>query len=141
MVTSRELARPTFAVFLPAVVFVLASVLVIEPLIRGHNVNESLRQLKQVYLPVAVAEPPLMAVGYGLGLWLLKSKLNETMLRQGWLHVLAGLAAVLVLGVTSVFSQGAHLPWIVSVSVAAGVLSALIFFGLRSSRRTATADA
>jgi hypothetical protein len=141
MVTSRELARPIVAVFFPAVVFVLASVLVIEPLIRGHNVNDSLRQLRQIYLPLVLAEPPLMAVGYGIGLWLLKSKLNEAILRRGWPHFFAGLTAVLVLGVTSVFSQGAHMPWIVSVSVAAGVLSALLFFGLRSSRRAATADA
>ena len=134
MVTSRELVRPTVTLFLPAVVVIMVVVPVAEPIIRGHDM---LASLKQLYLPLALAEPILVAAGYTIGLSVLKARLNQPMLRQRWLHLTAGVVSVVFLGVISVFSQEAHLPWIVSASVAAGVLGAIVFFGFRSAPRVA----
>jgi hypothetical protein len=137
MVTARELVRPTFNLFLPAVVLLMVVVPVAEPIIRGHDVLGSLRQL---YLPLALAEPLLIAAGYAIGLSVLKTRLNQPMLRRRWLHLAAGVVSVVFLGVISVFSQGAHLSWIVSASLTAGVLSAVVFFGFRSLPRVAVSS-
>jgi hypothetical protein len=134
MVSSRELIRPTFTLFLPAVVLIMVVVPVVEPIVRGHDV---LASLKQLYLPLATTEPLLIAAGYAIGLFVLKTKINRPLLGQRWLHLTAGVVSVVFLGVISVFSQGAHLLGIVSASVATGVLSAIVFFGFRSSHRVA----
>ena len=138
MVTSRELVRSTLALFLPPVVVVMVAVPLAESIIRGHDV---LTQFRSISLPLALAEPLLLAAGYLIGLSILRSRLSPAVFRHRWLHLAAGIVSIAILGVTSVFSQGAHLPWIVSACVVAGLLSALMFFGLRTAHRVSAAPA
>jgi hypothetical protein len=137
MVTSRDLVRATLALFLPAVVVLVVIVPIVEPIIRGHEVLASPRHIS---LSLAVAEPLLIAAGYMTGLSLLRSRLNPGAFRRRWLHLTSGLVSVAVLGITSIFSQGAHLPWIISASAGAGLLTAFLFFGFRAGHRVAIAS-
>jgi low temperature requirement protein LtrA len=103
------------------VVFFMALTLLGEPLLRRHSVLASLRS---VYLPLALAQPLLITVGFGATLWLLRNRVFTGYL-VGRRHVVAAAFGVVVLGVISVFAQGAHLAFIISASVAAGAVAGL----------------
>ncbi|MEA2236179.1 MAG: hypothetical protein QOC81_903 [Thermoanaerobaculia bacterium] len=137
MISTREIVRPALALFLPPVFVVMIVVPLAEAIIRGHDV---LTQFSQLDLPLSLAEPLLLTAGYVIGLSLVRSRLNPSVFRKRWLHLAAGIVSIIVLGVTSVFSQGAHLPWIISACVVAGLVTALMFFGLRTAHRVATAN-
>jgi hypothetical protein len=111
--------------------------LVIEPLVRRRSVIQS---LSAVYIPLVVAEPVLIAGGFALCLWLVRSRLPIAVARRLWRHVVAAFIALVALGITSVFTQGAQLPFIALASVLAGVIAAAGTFGFYSLHRGAPVD-
>ena len=80
--------------------------LVVEPLLRRHPVVETLRHIS---VPVAVGEPLLMSPG-----------------------AFAAIVAIVTLVLTSIASQGAHLPFLIAASLLAGVWGVLVSFAAAS---------
>ena len=102
--------------------------LVAEPLIRHHNVMDS---LGAVYVPLAIGEPVLITAGFAIVFAALRRHLTASSLRG---HAMAALVAVVLLGLTSTFTQGAHLPFIIVGSILAGAVAAGVVFGLPALR-------
>jgi hypothetical protein len=130
MVNGAQVVRQTLTRFLPSVVVVTLVAISAEPLIRRHDL---LTSLKGRYLPLVIGEPLLMALGYGAVLWLVRRKLSAQNIATASRHIAAGVVSVVCLGIASVFSQGAHMPFIIAASISAGVVSALLFFAFRPS--------
>lgn len=126
---TAQLIRPALTRFLPSVVVVIA-VPLSDAVIRRHDV---LASLKGLYLPLVFGEPLLMAVGYAVGLWLVRRKLTAKSVAGTSRHLVAAVVSVFCLGIASIFSQGAHMPFILSASISAGLVSALLFFAFRPS--------
>lgn len=133
MIANRELLLPVVTRFLPVLVALILGSLVAEPLLRGRDVLNSLRH---VHVPLLVAQPLLISAGYALGLWLVRIRFASGSTAAP--HIFAALAAVVVLFVVSVLSQGAPLHFIVTVDTAVGLVVALAFFGPHVSRLDAT---
>jgi hypothetical protein len=136
MVTSQHILRSVLTRFLPSLILAMIAILIIEPLVRGHDV---VRSMRGIYLPLAIAEPLLMTAGCFLALWLMRKRIEERGLDRILPHLCAAMLAMVTLGAISVISQGAHLPWIITVSIASGLVSAMVCFGIRRPQRTAVA--
>jgi hypothetical protein len=130
MVNGAQVVRQTLTRFLPSVVVVMLVAISAEPLIRRHDL---LTSLKALYLPLVIGEPLLMALGYAAALWLVRRQISAQRIATTSRHIAASVVSIVCLGITSVFSQGAHMPFIFSASISAGVVSALLFFAFRSS--------
>ena len=135
--TTRQVVRAVTVRFLPSVTFMMVLLLVIEPLVRRRGVVESLRA---VSIRLVIAEHLLIAGGFALCLWLVRSRLPVAAARRLWRHVVAAFIALVALGSISVFTQGAQLPFIALTSILAGVLAAAGTFGFYSLHRGAPVD-
>jgi ABC-type transport system involved in cytochrome c biogenesis permease subunit len=109
----------------------MAVPLVAEPLIRHQNVMQSLRS---VSVRLAVGEPLLIVAGFIAFLLAVRRRVPIVAVASVWRHVVAAFLAVVALGVTSVFAQGAHLPFIIAASVFAGAFAGGVMFGLSTRR-------
>jgi hypothetical protein len=136
MVTSRQILRSTLTRFLPSLILAMIAILITEPLVRGHGVTGSMREID---LPLAIAEPLLMTAGCFLALWTMRKGIDERGLDRILPHLCAAILALFSLAAISAISQGAHLPWIITVSIASGLVTALVCFGIRRPRRAAVA--
>ncbi len=125
---AKEMARQIF-VFLATVVTTMAAVLVLEQVIRRHDVVQSLRTIS---LRAAVLQPLLLTAGYLFTLWFMRRTLPAPVLQKTVLHAFAALISVLVLGGVSIFAQGTPFGGIVVISFAVGVITALTAFGPRA---------
>jgi hypothetical protein len=121
----RQLLFAASTRFLPAVVVIAATVLIVEPILRGHGV---IATLSHVYLPLAIGEPLLFTVGAVAALWLLRRQLEAGVLLSVGRNAVAAVVTVAAMMVISVFSQGANLPLIISASLLAGAFGALVAF-------------
>jgi hypothetical protein len=135
--TTRQVVTAVTMRFLPSVTFMMVLLLLIEPLVRRRGVFQS---LSAVYSPLVVAELLLIAGGFALCLWLVRSRLPIAVARRLWRHVVAAFIALVALGITSVFTQGAQLSFIAFASVLAGVIAASGTFGFYSLYRGAPVD-
>jgi hypothetical protein len=129
--TTRQVVTAASARFLPSVASLMAVLLVIEPLVRRREVFGSLRS---VYVPLVIAEPLLIAMGFALCLWLIRNGLGIEAGRKLWRHLVAAFIALVTLGITSIFTQGADLPFIALVSILSGGFAAVTTFGIHSWR-------
>ena len=129
--TTQQVVTAASARFLPCLASLMAVPLVIEPLVRGRDVFSSLRS---VYVPLVVAEPLLITVGFSLSLWLVRNGLPAEAGHRVWRHLTAAFIAVVTLGITSIFAQGADLPFIVLASILSGGFAAAVTFGFQSWR-------
>lgn len=131
----RQLLIAASTRFLPAVVLIIGAGLLAEPLLRRQNVAASLRG---IYVPLAIGEPLLLTLGALAALWLLRKRLDTGVLLSIGRNALAAALAVFTLFVTAVFSQGAHMPFIVSAALLAGVFGTLVVFAaVRTTPATA----
>jgi len=73
-------------------------------------------------------------VGFALSLWLVRNGLPVEAGHKVWRHVAAAFIAVVALGITSIFAQGADLPFIVLASILSGGFAAAVTFGFQSWR-------
>ncbi len=122
----RQLLIAASTRFLPAVVVLIGAGLLAEPLLRRQNVAASLRG---IYLPLALGEPLLLTFGAVAAFWLMRKRLDTRVLLSVGRNALAAVAAVVTLFVIAVFSQGAHMPLIITVNLFAGVFGTLVVFG------------
>jgi hypothetical protein len=131
MLLIRKLIFATSARFLPLVATLMIATLLVEPILRHHSV---LRFLRAVYVPMAIGEPLLMSIGFVAGLFTVESRLTSSTLFNIGRHILAAAVALVVLLVASIFSQGAHPPFIILLCVAVGFVSALAAFSFQLLR-------
>jgi len=124
--TTRQVFAAAARKFLPSVAFLVTLPLLAEPLLRHRSVIESLRS---VYLPLAIGEPFLILAGYASFLCATRRRVSVSAVAGVWRHVVAAFVAVAALGITSVFTQGAHLPFIIMASALAGVIAGIVTFG------------
>lgn len=130
--TTRQVLLAALGRFLPSIVVLMAVPLVAEPLIRHRDVMQSLRA---VSVRLAIGEPLLIVVGFVAILLAVRGRVPVAAVASIWRHAVAAFLAFVALGVTSVLTQGAHLPFIIAASVFAGAFAGAIMFGL-STRRT-----
>jgi hypothetical protein len=130
----RQVLRSVAGKSLPIIFILMNGTLIVEQLIRHRKVGHPWRD---VYLPLMVAEPVLMAFGIGVAIVLLRATRFEHLGR----HVAAALIALGILMVVSIRSQGAHMPFIIGASVAAGLLAGIIAFWPFVPRRMAVQGA
>ena len=115
-------------VFLSTVVATMWVALAAEQAVRHHDVLVSLRMVSP---RAAVAQPLLLALGYFLALWLIRPVGSESPRQRIGVHVLSAVAAVLLLGIISVFSQGTRFGGTVAIATAVGVIVGLVAFSPR----------
>ena len=125
MVNAREIARVTASVFLPTVAGIFAGVPAIEALVRSHRIAD---QFSAINLSIVALETVLIPAGYACGLWLARTRISSPTLGRKRRHVSAALVAVSLLGVVSIYTQGAPLSWIIAASFLAGVAAAILCF-------------
>ena len=104
---------------------------VIEPLVRRQTLRGA---FEGVYIPLTLLEPLLMALGVAGAVLLVRPRNIDSFGR----HLSAAFITVGTLAVTSIFTQGAHLPFIISMSIASGLVGGFAAFW-RPSTRPATA--
>jgi hypothetical protein len=114
--TKRSAVLPTLTRFFPAVLAVMAALMVAEAVL--HN-RRGLAGLAGVDPFILAMEPLLMTLGYGVAVWLLRRE-------AGSRPLLSATVAVLALGVLSVFTQGIGVPAIAVASLCGGALAALV---------------
>ena len=122
----RQIAAAIASRFVPAIFVVVVATIVIEPLLRRRNV---LATLQAVHIPLVIGEPLLMAGGAGMVLFALGGRLDPPVVRSSGRHVAAAFLATATMFVTSIYSQGARLPFIIGASIASGMVGALLAFG------------
>jgi hypothetical protein len=110
--------RPA-VIFLVTVYVVMLAVPLLEQTIRGQAITG----LRGMYIPFVIGQPLLLAAGYALGLFALRWAGSGTAR-----HIIAALLAVVILGVVSVFSQGAGRAFVVAACLAVGLFASLNVF-------------
>lgn len=119
---SRQIVRATVVLFLPTVVAVMLLIPAVDRLIRHGSLLEGMRGL---HLPLVIGGPLLLAAGYGLVLILFRRHFRCGTLESKPLHVASAALAVVMLGLLSILTQGAHLPFILLAHFGAGAGAAL----------------
>jgi hypothetical protein len=121
----RQLLLAATTRFLPVVVAIIAAITIAEPLIRRHALVATLRQIN---LPLALGEPLLISLGAFAAMYLLRNRPAARELLGLGRNIFAAIVAVVTLALTAIFSQGAHLAFIIAISLLAGVCGILVAF-------------
>ena len=135
--TSKRIVTMAALRFFSGVLLLFAVTLTAEPLLRGHSL---LASLQAVSVRLVVVEPLLLTLGFGTALWLLRSRLRQGEDLSLWRCLLAAMLGVVALGVTSVFSQGSRMPFILVASLGAGLVAGLALAVAGSSGRSPQAS-
>jgi hypothetical protein len=122
MDSASEVVRTAWTRFLPAVAVVMVASVVLERTIRGHGIPD----VRGLYWPILFVMPLLLAVGYGLGLFLLRARVAAP--ASALRHLTAAVLAIVVLGVASVFAQGSRPPRVAGICLVVGFIVALATF-------------
>jgi hypothetical protein len=130
----RQLLLAAITRFLPAVVAIIATITLIEPLIRRHAILETLRHIN---LPLALGEPLLISIGAFAAMWLVRNRPAARELLGLGRNVFAAIVAVVTLFLTAILSQGAHLPFIIGICLLAGVCGVLVAFAATGTTEAA----
>ena len=132
----RNLSTLGVTHFLPPVALMMLGIPIVADIVGGHAPLTTLRDLN---LPLLVADPFLVTAGYILGLCAMRGRLEEAPLRKWWPHLSSSIVSMLALIIVTFMAQGAHLPKFVLMSMSAGLLGALVIFGPLSSVRMSKA--
>jgi hypothetical protein len=123
MTSAREI-RSAVPKFVGCAFVLMSGLPLLESAIRGHG----LAGLRGVSLPFVFGLPLLMSVGYALGLIALSSRLDPTAVGRTVRHAVAAITAILMLGLLSMMTQGAHRPFVFAACLSAGLIASLACF-------------